>query len=292
MDLTYKQEIGVGAIVLGGLALFVGGYFWLTGKSLSAGETSVNVVFTNVSGLKQGDPVFVSGVKSGRVARVSLDRVGRVTVTLELGTDVRPRIDASAAVLSLDFFGAKFIDYNPGDETKPFLDDGSAILGASPPDVTELASGMAARADELFGNASAMVSEQMSIDMRNTLIAMQRTLNIMSEIGSGPLAAQTTATMRRAEQVMARWDSVLSAGAVQRFDSVSRNVAVLTEHMGQAAAALDTFMVRMNRGEGTFGRMATDTTLYKSMTETLTAMTALMNDFKERPGRYFTVKVF
>ena len=67
MDLTYKQEIGVGAMVLAGLALFVVGYFWLTGKTLSAREASLDVVFTNVSGLKQGDPVFVSGVKKGRV---------------------------------------------------------------------------------------------------------------------------------------------------------------------------------------------------------------------------------
>jgi phospholipid/cholesterol/gamma-HCH transport system substrate-binding protein len=291
MDLTYKQEIGVGAIVLGGIALFVVGYFWLTGKSLAAGESTVDVVFTNVSGLKQGDPVFVSGVKKGRVARVNLDRVGRVTVTLGLSSDVRPRLDASAAVLSLDFFGAKFIDYNPGTKEE-LLDNGTVIMGASPPDVTDLASGMAARADELLGNASAMMSEQMAIDMRNTLIAMQRTLNIMSEIGSGPLAAQTTATMRRAEQVMTRFDSIMSSGTAQRFDSVSRNFAVLTEHMGQAAAALDTFMAKMNRGEGTFGRMATDTTLYKNMTETLTSMTALMKDLKERPGRYLTVKVF
>ncbi len=38
--------------------------------------------------------------------------------------------------------------------------------------------------------------------------------------------------------------------------------------------------------------MATDTVLYKNLSATLASLTALMNDLKERPGRYLTVKVF
>ena len=82
MDLTYKQEVGVGALVLAGLVLFVVGLFWFSGRSISHKGVSANVVFANVSGLKQGDPVLISGVKVGRVSRVSLERVGRIMVTL------------------------------------------------------------------------------------------------------------------------------------------------------------------------------------------------------------------
>src|SRR5256885_13146179 len=84
MDLTFKQEVGVGAIVLIGVAVFLVGMFYLTGRSLRAGGISVDVMFQSVAGLKQGDPVLVSGVKKGRVARVALERVKSVRVTLEL----------------------------------------------------------------------------------------------------------------------------------------------------------------------------------------------------------------
>ena len=43
-----------------------------------------SLIFANVAGLKVGDPVMVSGVHRGRVQGVSLDRVGHVTVTLQL----------------------------------------------------------------------------------------------------------------------------------------------------------------------------------------------------------------
>jgi len=48
----------------------------------------------------------------------------------------------------------------------------------------------------------------------------------------------------------------------------------------------------MDRGEGTLGKMASDTLLYRNLNETLTSLTALMTDLRERPGRYLTVKVF
>src|SRR5512143_2915290 len=114
MDLTYKQEVGVGALVLAGLTLFVVGLFWFSGRSIRHKGVYAHVVFSNVAGLKEGDPVLVSGVKKGRVSKVNLERMGRVTVTLELSGDVRPKSDAAASIESLDFFGTKFIDYFPG----------------------------------------------------------------------------------------------------------------------------------------------------------------------------------
>ena len=291
MDLTYKQEIGVGALVLFGLAVFVLGMFWLTGENPTRREVELKVVFTNVSGLKQGDPVMVSGVKKGRVASVALDQVGRVTVTLELETEVRPHVDASAAVLSLDFFGAKFIDYNPG-SAEQLLATGTSIVGSRPPDVTDLAANVARRADELLGNASSLVSEQLGVDLRNTLIAMQRTLNVLAEVGGRPLVSQTTATLKRTEHVMSRIDSMLGAGAGLRLDTLTSNLARLSNHLGQATASLDTILGKMSRGEGTLGKMATDTMLYRNLTETLGSLNALLTDLKERPGRYLNVRVF
>src|SRR2546428_11317928 len=111
MDLTYKQEVGVGAIVLIGVAVFLVGMFYLTGRSLRAGGVSVDVMFQSVAGLKQGGPVLGSGVKKGRGARGALGRVKSVRVTLELTKDGAPPIDARPPVAALDLFGAKFIDY-------------------------------------------------------------------------------------------------------------------------------------------------------------------------------------
>jgi phospholipid/cholesterol/gamma-HCH transport system substrate-binding protein len=261
MDLTYKQEVGVGAMVLLGLAIFVVGMFWLTGRSLSPRTNTARVVFTNVSGLKEGDPVLVSGVRKGRVGKVTLERVGRVTVTLELNDpEVLPR--------------------------------DRLIVGSNPPSVTDIASGVATRANELLGNATGLVNEQLSVDIHNTLVATQRGMNVLTELGSGPMVKQTTQTLAAVERLMNHMDSTLASGTGKRLDTLSNNLTQLSTNLSHATASLNGLLQKMDSGQGTLGRIATDTTLYHDLHQTLTALTALLNDLKERPGRYINVKVF
>ena len=285
MDLTYKQEVGVGAIVLVGVAVFLVGMFWLTGRSLGTSGISVDVMFQSVAGLKQGDPVLVSGVKKGRVARVALERVKSVRVTLELQRDVAPHIDASAAVAAMDLFGAKFIDYNPGSRDE-MLARGRVITGSNAPDITDVAQGVANRANELMENAANIVSDRLGEDIHNTLVVTQRAMNTLSGMPDGPFIQQTTRTLRSTERVMQRVDSMLSSGTGANVDSISRNLARLTEHLGHTTAALDTLITRMNRGEGTLGRMASDTTMYHDLHALSVSLTGLLTDLREHPDKY------
>ena len=285
MDLTYKQEVGVGAIVLIGVAVFLVGMFYLTGRSLRAGGISVDVMFQSVAGLKQGDPVLVSGVKKGRVARVALERVKSVRVTIELTKDVAPHIDASAAVAALDLFGAKFIDYNPGSREE-MLARGRVITGSNSPDITDVAQGVANRANELMENAANIVSDRLGEDIHNTLVVTQRAMTTLANAPEGPFIKQTTRTLQATERVMERVDSMLGSGTGANIDSISKNLARLTDHLGHTTSALDTLLSRMNRGQGTLGKMASDTMMYHDLHELSVALTGLLTDLKEHPDKY------
>jgi phospholipid/cholesterol/gamma-HCH transport system substrate-binding protein len=298
MDLTYKQEVGVGALVLAGLVLFVVGLFWFSGRTIGHRGATARVVFTNVAGLKVGDPVVISGVKVGRVSEVKLERVGKVTVTLELSGDprVRPHTSATATVASLDFFGTKSIVYSPGTETDPLLPATSVIVGTRTQELTDIASGIATRANELIGNATGLVSEQLSMDIHNTLIATQRGMIALTEASKGPLVQQSTETLASLHRVMSRIDTLLGKANVQqtgiRLDTLTANLQQLTGQLARSTTTLNDLMARINRGEGTLGKLATDTLLYGDLHKTLDAVTNLLNDLRERPGRYLTVKVF
>jgi phospholipid/cholesterol/gamma-HCH transport system substrate-binding protein len=285
VDLTYKQEVGVGAIVLIGVAVFLVAMFWLTGRSLGASGISVDVMFESVAGLKQGDPVLVSGVKKGRVARVALERVKSVRVTLELSHDVAPHIDASAAVASMDLFGAKFVDYNPGARDE-LLARGRVITGSNQPDITDVAQGVANRANELMENAANIVSDRLGEDIHNTLVVTQRAMNTLANAPEGPFIKQTTRTLQATERVMQRVDSMLSSGTGRNIDSISTNLAKLTNHLTHTTAQLDTLLSRINRGEGTLGKMAGDTTMYHDLHALSVSLTALLTDLKEHPDKY------
>ena len=295
MDLTYKQEVGVGALVIGGLGLFALGLFWFSGKSIGSHGTYVDAVFANVQGLKEGDPVLVSGVKKGRVAKVRLDRVGKVTVTLELSSDVRPRIDAGATITSSDLFGAKLVDYFPGAKEEP-LPTGRMIIGSELPQLADIATGVATRANELIGHASGLVNEQLGVDVHNTLVATQRAMNTVTQMGGGSVGNQATQTLASIQRVMSRIDTLLgSANPVatgKRIDTLSTNLTKLTDQLSQATGTLSDLLNKLSHSGGTLGKLASDTTLYTDLHQTLAALTALLTDLRERPGRYLQVKVF
>src|SRR3989440_9277342 len=77
-----------------------------------------------------------------------------------------------------------------------------------------------------------------------------------------------------------------------RLDTLSANLTQLTTRLTAATGSLKTVLDKMEKGEGTLGKMATDTMLYRNLNETLTSLSALLKDLRERPGRYINVKVF
>src|SRR5881409_3387298 len=296
MELSYKEEVGVGALVVAGLIAFTVFMFWLTGRSITSKGVPIAVEFKNVSGLKEGDPVRVSGVKKGRVARVRLERVGRVTVTLQLDPEVRPHKDATATVASADFLGAKFVDYNPG-VNDTLLATGAHIKGVTEEQFADIAQRAATSAQELIANVNKGLNPgQLAADIHNTLLATQRGMNALTQATNGPAVQQTQATLKSLERVMAHLDTLLGAANAQttgkRLDTLSVNLTQLTGRLADATGSLKQLLDKMDRGEEQLGRMATDTMLYKNLNATLKSLTELLTDLKERPGRYLTVKVF
>ncbi len=278
MELSYKSEVGVGIMVIAGLLVFAIGMFWLTGRSVTARGFQVQAMFTNVAGLKEGDPVRISGVKKGRVAQVRLERPGRVTVTLEISTDVRPRVDASATVRAADFFGARFVDYFPGAK-EDYLAAGRAIPGQSEQQFQDVATEAGRSANELIGNINRGLNPgQLADDIHNTLLATQRGMEALTQTARGPAVSQATETLKSVERVMARLDTLLGSTAVastgKRLDTLSVNLTQLTTRLADATASLKSLLDKMERGEGTLGKMATDTLLYRNLNETLTSLTS------------------
>jgi phospholipid/cholesterol/gamma-HCH transport system substrate-binding protein len=170
------------------------------------------------------------------------------------------------------------------------------ITGTRAQELSDIASRVATNANELIGNAKGLVSNQLSEDIHSTLIATQRGMAALTAATNGPLVAQSTKTLSELEHVMARFDTLLASANVQktgmRVDTLTANLSRLTGQLASSTASLDSLLGKISRGQGTLGKMATDTVMYQDIHKTLDALSALLNDLRERPGRYLTVKVF
>src|SRR5689334_21231241 len=160
MDLHYKQEVSVGLLVIAAIALFAGGLAWLSGKRIGPSrDVTVPVRFADVLGLKSGDPVLIKVFKVGTVDNIVLENMNQVVVYLRVGQDYRPHADATAQVASLDFLGAKFINYLPGVSSE-ILPKSAILTGAREMGVAEGAAGLAQRATEAIAAAQSIFNQR------------------------------------------------------------------------------------------------------------------------------------
>lgn len=126
------KKINFDAIV----GLFVlAGFFAFVYMSLQFGEFSVfsmektytvQAKFDNVSGLKRGALVELSGVNVGKVSSISLGENDRALVQLQVNSGVKIADDAVASIKTQGIIGDKYIKISQGGSGE-LLGDGSLI---------------------------------------------------------------------------------------------------------------------------------------------------------------------
>jgi len=295
MDLYYKQEVSVGLLVMVAVVGFFAGLMWLTGRSFRKSNVEVSTQFLDVGTLTVGDPVRISGVGVGRVAGAVLEDAGRVLVTLEVMERFRPRVDAKVSIKSLDFLGAKYIDYSPG-SSSTYLEDGQMIVGTTTGDIADAAAGLTDEAADVLIGAQRLLTEQMADEVQQTLAAAQRALNAVAQVGESQLADNAQASLAALQQVALRLDSTLANPAIDeslsQLDELTENVTEMAEGLAGATMALSAMLQQVSDTSGTIGKLLADQTIHTDLHELLGSLTKLLDDVRERPGRYTFVSVF
>ena len=295
MDLYYKQEITVGLLVIAAAAVFFGGLMWLTGRAFTTGRMEVDAVFEAIGTLTEGDPVLISGYMVGTVAAVDLEEEGRVMGRLEVDRRFPPKIDAYVAIKSLDFLGAKYIEYSPGTSSS-LLEEGRVLTGASSVDIAEIATSLTDDAVEVLIAAQRMLSERMTEDVHATLAAVREALDVVARVGEGPLIAEARSTFRALERVASRLDTTLANPAItesiSQLDELTENVTEMVQGLAGATMALSGMLQQMSDTTGSIGKFLSDTTIHGDLHELLVSLRQLLDDIRENPGRYTFVSVF
>ena len=296
MDLNYKREVTVGTLVIVAIVLFFIGTTWLSGRSVGGSNDDYwKIQFRQAGNLKQSSAVRISGVPVGKVEHIQLVDVGKVLVSVSLPDRIVPKVDARASIEAIGFVGDAAIEFDPGKAPQPLSKD-RVILGSQAPGLTDRAAGLAYKADSLLVSAQEIVNEETAKQLRvtmnalqGTLRAAQRTMEIYSNPEQGP-TAEITRTLAAFRQLSVRLDSTLARGQV---DTLTRSLAAMTGQLRATGERLDTLLAGVNRGQGTLGKLATDTGFYNDLRELSHSMKELLDELKKHPGKVpVTIKLF
>jgi phospholipid/cholesterol/gamma-HCH transport system substrate-binding protein len=294
MDLHYKQEATVGALVLVGALLFIGGTMWLGGKRIST-SPRVAVQFSDAGTLKRGSPVRISGVQLGMVDEIEFQGYGKVLVHLDLDEEASPRRDAAAELATVGLVADAVINFNPGTAPEPLPED-AVIIGTVAPGFMDIGTRLGDQASTVLGGLTQLQFKEISEELRRTLASFERLAQVYANTRSGPIADLTT-TMKGLQMVSARIDSVLVAAQLDRTartaDSLMVNLGRLSSSAQATASQLDSVLARVNRGEGSAGKFVTDTLLYQNTQRLVKSLQEFVDELKKNPGKLgVTLRIF
>ena len=291
----WAQETWVGLFVIIGVASALTALFTLTDAADFRGRDIVRATVTDAGGLRNGDPVQMRGVIVGRVAGFDM-APGGVEIRLELEDEYAIPADSRVVLRSNGILGGRIVDVLPG--TAPVrARDGDRLAGASGSaafDAPSLES-LGGRAANVLAGAEALLSTDNVEAVGESTEALRRLIAELALLAAEQRAevdALTESLRRSAGGVERAVAGPELARTVARADTITMSLERTSRTLDDAAATLATVLGRIERGEGTLGRLSADAALYDNLNAASLELTTLLRDVRANPSRYVDLSLF
>ncbi len=295
-----NRELWVGLFVILGVGLTLTLLFTMTDAAMFRGRYVVTTHLANAGGIRKGDPVQMRGVNIGRVQRFLISNDG-VALRLEIEGEYAVPTDSKVELTSAGLLGGMVARVVPGTAATAAR-DGSVLEGTIPPQIMDEANTIAAQTKKVLTRAEALLSEKTVTGVEASAQELQGLLKELSATTTEQrkelktLTASLRATSANLEKATSGPEL---ERAIKRLDAISEKAEVSAQSLERGSHSLEEVMGRIERGEGTFGKLSKDEALYTSLNKTVenlngasTDLRELLQDLKKNPKRYVKLSLF
>jgi phospholipid/cholesterol/gamma-HCH transport system substrate-binding protein len=245
----------------------------------------VYVMMDDSSGIVERSQVRVAGIPIGTVEDIRLEN-GRARIDIRVQPEVALYEDAEAGKNTRNLLGEYYVGISPGTRGRRQLKDGDEIRqiapSASPDDVIQNMARIAQTVERITSALETSVgSEEAQQNMRDTLAnlaqvtaALNETVNENRDSIRNILTGVETVTNQGQQDAVAILDNVRvvteelrrlmagteagTPGATEKVNSLVEKVSSAADSLQKTLSNLETTTGRMERGEGTLGRLTKD----------------------------------
>lgn len=270
---------------------------WVRSTHLFAtNRNTFEIEFTDVNGVKAGDPVTIFGHPSGNVTGIRLGENGAI-VTIGLDRNVVLHQDVRAEILVKELMGGKLIEIKPGRKGPP-LADGSRFLGETSLDFSTAFSRFGnfldrigeERIDSLITNINNLASIYASIGRQidnqdigglfkdlsngagslNRMLAQMEQRHLVSKIDSA--MAQLTKLGKKADQALSSVTALsdkVQASTLPKADHLMDELLVTLDQTEEVITGVRDLLTQLKDTRTTAGRLIYDPELNKELDFTI-----------------------
>jgi phospholipid/cholesterol/gamma-HCH transport system substrate-binding protein len=295
-----RDEVTVGILITISVVVLILGTLWLARGGLKSGYP-LYTRFAWGQNLKQGQPVLLAGVSVGYVGDVTLRRNGYLDVQLSINDQYTIPKGSTATVKSVGIFGDVAVALTPPIPVPAASYSAGDTLPPGPPaaDFDQILS----RVDTIGESVSVLARAlQKEVIEAGTLKDLHRTIASTAAL-SAQLQSVLLQQNRNLTETMAAFrasathlSSVADSAQIQatlvNLRQTSENAARFSANLDSTNTALRKALAQIQNGNGTVGKLLTDSLLYSDIRHLVAQTDSLMADFKKNPRKYINLKIF
>jgi len=289
MDKRKRNIAAIGGLTIIAVVVFLWGFYYLLGNPVFQGGMDVTVHLPNGAGLKRGDPVHLQGVEVGSVKDVRLIPAGGVIAELRLHEDLPLPADTRASV-SGDVFGAHTVDLQPG-AAMVHLEEGDTIRGVAERALTAVAGDIGSQATTLLTRFDSLLSPANINNLGATAAVLPSSAEQL-RLAFIQLHQASAALRRTAMEVEDARTGEAVGRAVARAEESAQALTALANALERSIGPLTSVFEKIDRGQGTLGRLVNDSSLYVEVNGAAAEFRTLAADIKKNPRRYINLEIF
>jgi len=295
-----RREVWVGLFTIAGLAGIFIVLVTMTDAAMFRGRYIVSTVVPNAAGIRKGDPVQMRGVNIGRVSGFKIAH-DTVEVGLEIEGEYQVPKDSVVELKASGLLGGLVADVLPGTSAE-MARRGDTLEGRSGVGLFDKMDSLAGEADDVAGRLKALLSEQMVSDVQGSATEARRLLEQMSGTVNeqrGEILALSRSLRRSAEGLEKVTTGPELEEAVKRIEALTRRAEDVLGGLDESSQALRSVIGRIDRGEGSLGKLTRDEALYDNMAraaanvdKTAEELRLLVEDVRKTPKKYLKLSLF
>jgi phospholipid/cholesterol/gamma-HCH transport system substrate-binding protein len=317
MAIKISNEVKIGFLVLITIGIVIWGFQFLKGKNLFENRSTYFVIYDRVDGMGESSPVLINGLKVGIVTDISFlhDSLNRIIVKMLVDKGYQIPDSSVAEIYSADLMGSKAIRLNLT-HLKKYYKSGDTLFSKIEQDLKSQVSTqmlpLKTKAEELMLSIDSVMSVIQNIFNENTRDNLSKTFaSIKETISNLERTSISLDTLMQNEKyvltrIFANIESITSnlknnnekiAVIIENFSMISdslqkANIKQTILNANNALIQANSILGKINRGEGSFGMLINNDTLYRNLENASRNLDRLMQDLRENPKRYLHFSLF
>ena len=294
------RELWVGVFVILGLVAILTALYTLTDAALFRGRYIIQTVVPDAGGIRRGDPVQMRGVNIGRVSSFHIVSDG-VEVDLEIEGRYPIPTDSQVELRSGGLLGGMVANVIPGVAAQD-VGWSDALPGSIGKGIFDQIDVLQEQADKALTRVQRLLDEKTIQNVHeggDDLRQLLRRLNEMTAEQRDEFTALTRSLRRTAESLEQTATGPEIDRSVKRIDALTGQLDSLVSTLDQSARSAQNVLARIDRGEGSLGKLTRDEALYDNATAAAASLKQaadelanLAEDIRNQPGKYVQVSVF